>query len=88
MIKSLKFITYLFIFYLSLISLTHSEIPEKIQDLYKDFKKDAEKLSDDLSKLKKSNDAKLQAIDESLNQINQVVALIDKAYEKRKLRFN
>ena len=85
MIKKLKLITYSFIFYISFIGLTHSEIPEKIQDLYQDFKKDAEKLNNELSKLKNSNDAKLQAIDESLNQINQVVSLIDKAYEKENL---
>ena len=85
MIKKLKLITYLFIFYISFIGLTHSEIPEKIEDLYQDFKKDAEKLNNELSKLKNPKDAKLQAIDESLNQINQVVSLIDKAYEKENL---
>ena len=58
-----------------------SEIPEKIQDAYNDFKKEVEQINNKINKLDTPKDEKLKVIDESLRQINEITSVVNQAYE-------
>ena len=60
-----------------------SEIPEKIQDAYNDFKKDVEQINTKINQLDIPKDEKLKVIDESLRQINEITSVVNQAYESQ-----
>ncbi len=85
MIKIIYLILSLFLFTISFVNQGSAEISKNIQDAYKDFKKDIEKLNNQISKTKNSNDPSLQGIDEALLKINEMVSLVNQTYEKNNL---
>ena len=82
MIKKTYLILTLFLCTISFVNKGSAEIPKNIQDAYKDFKKDIENLNNKIGKTENQKDTKLQGIDEALLKINEMVSLVDQAYEK------